>query len=1069
MVALGEDAFEVAEQGEGGEDDGGGQEGQDVHAQADPQAEGGGAPEAGGGGEAVDLLGTVEDGSGAEEADAHHDAVGDAGGVDADLGAGGVVPGECGDAGGDEHDQCGGEADEHVGSEAGVAAADFAFDADQAAGGGGKDDAEDGLGGVAKGGGPGVEGGFEVVDEVGHAGAGGFSICGWGFAIGHGDLGLTFGMRCWIGVVKMAIVYRLLYRLGVLGLVVLAGAGERGVWVLPRKDRGNTGRADVSGEMTAAPKEAWRFGGVAGGYSFLAPIGDDDYLAQAQSGLRVVRADGSVAWDRGTLGVTAVMEVGPAGALVALGTDQVALVAVGDGSVLWRWSAPPGAMVGSWKIWHDGGGGSRRLICFPQNSLRGVCIEPASGRVLWDRQYDGYWKGFGPQIVLADMDGDGVDDVVVAGKPGYAGVVDARSGAVKFEVKYQVSGGHDEGRPYGLLTATDLDGDGFPDVVMISCQVEEYLAVLHNESGKGLRHVWSRFLEHDLPEDRLELRPNVTSVADVDGDGRKEIVVGLFNVTGDRRWHTVVIDPMKGFDSRKADLIDRYFWGCYDLSGDGRAEIVTSTEHARKVGEAARLEAIDGRTFQEVAGVEAAKLATVGGGPMPANAGFMALRATPRFCRSDGAAGLLLETRGGKGVSELWSVRGDGESNFRPLTISPGSNAVAQSLGGEDLGRLDRRIDGPSGGVAAGAPLVDVASGRRELVLALSDGTIVGGQPDWSSPGKFNRYWAIKGEIPALWVSDGGDRMVCAVRGQNLVMARPERPGDRETMVALPYPVYRHSLTRSGATVLPFGGERARVYVGLQTGVHTMASALCDEGGEVLWVDAREGPYPRTAAVGELNGATTIVVDNHGKHLFYDTAGKSRLIAHGWNNTVPGRGDGAKYVVPILGPFGAGGATRVLMSSGLECVETLDASGRRLAKRNFESTYEYEWNTAAVGRVRGGNDGAWDLGMVNKQGVLCSMDAETCRVRWRVDLGCRATTPINLIAADVNGDGRDEWLAGLPDGRVVAVREREGRGEVLWEFRCDRPVRDLIFADVDGDGKGELVVETEEGCVRIAR
>ena len=75
----------------------------------------------------------------------------------------------------------------------------------------------------------------------------------------------------------------------------------------------------------------------------------------------------------------------------------------------------------------------------------------------------------------------------------------------------------------------------------------------------------------------------------------------------------------------------------------------------------------------------------------------------------------------------------------------------------------------------------------------------------------------------------------------------------------------------------------------------------------------------------------------------------------------------------------------------------------------------------------------------------------------------------NLVAGDVEGEGADEWLAGLPDGRVVAVRERGGSGGVLWEFRCDRPVRDLIFADVDGDGKGELVVETEGGCVRIAR
>ena len=40
-----------------------------------------------------------------------------------------------------------------------------------------------------------------------------------------------------------------------------------------------------------------------------------------------------------------------------------------------------------------------------------------------------------------------------------------------------------------------MDGDGLRDVAVVSCQVEEYAAILHNEGGKGFRLLWSQFVE----------------------------------------------------------------------------------------------------------------------------------------------------------------------------------------------------------------------------------------------------------------------------------------------------------------------------------------------------------------------------------------------------------------------------------------------------------------------------------------------------------------------------------------------------------------------------------------------
>jgi hypothetical protein len=259
------------------------------------------------------------------------------------------------------------------------------------------------------------------------------------------------------------------------------------------------------------------------------------------------------------------------------------------------------------------------------------------------------------------------------------------------------------------------------------------------------------------------------------------------------------------------------------------------------------------------------------------------------------------------------------------------------------------------------------------------------------------------------------------------------------------------------------------LFVGLQTGVHTMASALYDAEGTQLWMDVKEGPYPRSATVAELpaQAQPTIVVDNHGKHLLYGLDGKSRVIAHGWNTTIPGRSDGAKYALPIIGPFGRNAETRIVMSPGLDALETLSLTGERLARRPFASSYEFDWCGSAVGRIR--RTGEWDIAMVTQQGILHCADVLTCQTRWTLDLGTKATSPINVVSGDLDGDGQDNFLVGLPNGDLLAVDEQNGKGVVVWKVSFEAGVREAILADVDGDGLLEIIVETEDGRVRVLK
>jgi hypothetical protein len=38
---------------------------------------------------------------------------------------------------------------------------------------------------------------------------------------------------------------------------------------------------------------------------------------------------------------------------------------------------------------------------------------------------------------------------------------------------------------------------------------------------------------------------------------------------------------------------------------------------------------------------------------------------------------------------------------------------------------------------------------------------------------------------------------------------------------------------------------------------------------------------------------------------------------------------------------------------------------------------------------------------------------------------------------------------------------------VLWRAAVGSAIRDVVVADLDGDGKGEIIVETEDGRIRV--
>ncbi len=902
---------------------------------------------------------------------------------------------------------------------------------------------------------------------------------------------------------------------------------ERGLWLLLRKDPFNTARCDVPGQFRAAPKEVWWIGADHRTRDSLRPVivggGQAAYLVNAGTTLELVRPDGSTIWRNGALGVRGlpeVVELNNRGnvALAQVGLDLIQ-IDLNTGKTIWNWTAPEGTTVGGPIIWKEGN--VVLLALFPKNTVQGVGFEfaqpDAPPKEIWRQDYTGrYWANFGPYGVVADLNKDGRQDLLLAGKPSYVAAIDGATGNILFDCHYPITGENDTGRPYGLIQATDIDGDGFRDVVVASCAVEEYVAVLKNEGGKAFRFLWSRFVERDLPKDDYELRPQTTSVANVDGDGRKELVLGLFNLTGDQRWHTVVLDAFGGWDARKLDLPDRYFWGCYDLNHDGIPEIITSEEKTRRNANTTTLHAVDGRTGKDVASLEGVSLVT-SARALPIGVGFFAARATPWFVVLDDATGKKMSTapnvgtpltpslspsdgervavRPGEGSSfptnvlgtvlpngtsglvvrvaktgeeNVWRVE-DGKSvlaDFAPSVVS----RMAFNWSSDDyFGPLNREIKEPKQppSLAASQALVAVADGRRELIFTRGDGMVVGGTPDWERPGVLKNTWSLRGVHPVIWIGPTGERLIAAfdAEADRFHLYRPVA-GEQETQplltVNLPFLPFREP-----GMILPFGSSNLLIYVSMKTGAHTLAGALFDREGRCLWRDDMEGAYPCQAGsfVGS-DGQTRLAVDNHGKILFYDLAGNKRLIAHGWHDTIPGRGNGAKYALPISGPFGAKDEPRIVLSPGLEQLEILDEQGARVAMTPYGSIYERDSCASAVARVQ---TNVWALGMVTQRGVFHCAEVATGQDRWTLDLGAKAIYPPRVTAGDLDGDGRDNFLVGLSDAELVALDEKNGRGLILWKMTLDAAIRETRIADLDGDGLVEIIAETDDGRIRVFR
>lgn len=690
-----------------------------------------------------------------------------------------------------------------------------------------------------------------------------------------------------------------------------------------------------------------------------------------------------------------------------------------------------------------------------------------------------------------DFDGDGALEIALL--PWYELLLlDARTGAVKYRCRFTGQ------RSYGFFGACDLDGDGRSEF-LVQADFCKHVDVLAFREGR-LALLWQREIEAEISNPRKVLRAYPHPVADVDGDGRPELVLSIYSETGDQRWHVTVREPLTG--GLRADLPGECLAGLFDLDGDGLTELLTSVTAGAgpPPGGTIRVRSLRGGQPTTLWAADGAAWVTWEP-PLPANVNSAATGARrDLLCReAPGGAWVAVRRPRPHGSDELlvgqWH---SGRLHFTSRVSGAGLAAVALSPRGALLaaattapgqqaqlavsGGRARAVCAEYPGGATATPAVVCPDGetRPTIVVPGLDEQLVAFYPPQDDRPARER-WRLSGRAPGEnWPETRGAVLADLLGdGRRQVLYATAAPGGGARLVAAALDgreLWHHDFPaipgtppvwNTGGVILWQTGhltDRRSLDVVVTVRRSMMHSeetyALSGRDGHELWhrdrlvSDRGVGGTPFALADYDGDGRDDLATFHPSLVCLLQGSSGADLLARdaAWDS-VPARP--VYWGLPLAGDFEGTGRPSLFFATTRRSLTALVRTDGSLAWS--DALDRSPCSLPAVGDFDG--DGRLEAVAVGYgDGTRC-YEGASGKVEWVVPTPV-AGTPRGAASADLDSDGRDEaifttgttlWCLGAP-------------GRLLWQFPLPAAGSPPAVADLDGRLSILILCANHEVC-----
>ena len=696
---------------------------------------------------------------------------------------------------------------------------------------------------------------------------------------------------------------------------------------------------------------------------------------------------------------------------------------------------------------------------------------------------------YAPLHLLADMDGDGHNDMVMISHE-EVWVYDLASG----EKKMQSSWGP-QIRTYWAATAVESLHPGDPPALLMINPMIPGVQVVAID-GKEMVRQWKRVVG-DL-ENQYQKKVQIDKGApdpfvDLNGDGALEILAAVTNEHGDGRTHLVIFAASDG--DRVYDAPGLAVLTVDDLDGRDPPEVIV-----QEGADLLRICHWTGSEFVDLwrgENVHPVIQSAPAEGKLSRAVGARTTGINMPLKR-DAANDKLFQLRFPEGI---FNCRCSGSSVQRvgPSAATKANNSQASSDADYqwDGAQLSVR-SGESWKVAykipqrrkylASPPLVGSLGTQRQVIVREYAGSFVSLASDGS-----NRRVLIENSPSQLGAcltdldGDGQNELtaqVVDVAGRSAIVAVDENGADR---LRIPASGAATELMLGPTGRLGRGRGRWVVTRERAKAANTRVVAYAGRTGEKLWMRDFLGPEnaPSTTFVLHLPTAVCDVDQDGADDLIASSENWYEVISVRDNRTVTPTKTITAAVPGHWGAYATPMAVDLWRNGNLQVFHNNAYALTLLTELNAAPIWHYGLTRDTTHASKAGvadldGDGALELTTTQKNGLLRTFDAApllekcpTCpaemelgkanhggRVRWTFQL----PPPLSdLTAVDVDADGRDELLVGAGDGRLYALQEMDGACQILWSIELGGAVGSPVVADLNGDLKPEILAATADG------